>query len=233
MAQKIPIIITATPAPTGIKSLTFDQLNANLVKYQEAYISDDVSFFLQGPSDPASDSGIFYNTAANRFKSWDANLGRYIPISELQVGDLKPSAVAGDDVASGWIQLDGRDIDLVTGISQAQKTILETLYGANGTLPDYTFLSGLNSLPPDTTFSSISNPSVEPANNVISNLPVSNAYDNLEVKALRDNTESVRDSADKTQQALTASLAASEKVLNALNQSGTSGPKWKVFVGYQ
>lgn len=139
MASIIPIILTALPVPTGIQAINFDQQLALVARYLQGSISTNVSFFLQGSNFPQSDQGIFYNQTTHQFGAWDSSQGRYVPLTTLIVGDAKPSYVAGDDVVNGWVQLDGRNVNSVPGITQFQKANLQTLFGVGGVLPTQTF----------------------------------------------------------------------------------------------
>ena len=140
MSQAIPLTLSALPVPAGIDVATIDELIQLICTYMEGEISTSVSFFLQGVNFPASDQGIFYNQTTNRFGAWNSTLGKYIPVSDLQVGDMKLSVVGGDDPANGWVQLDGRPVSDVAGLSQLQMSNLQTIYGANNNLPKFDFV---------------------------------------------------------------------------------------------
>lgn len=139
MASTIPIILTPLPVPTGIQAINFDQLLALVARYLQGSISTNVSFFLQGSNFPQSDQGIFYNQTTHQFGAWDSGQGRYVPLTTLIVGDAKPCYVGGDDAVNGWILLDGRNVNSVTGINQFQKSNLEILFGVGGVLPTANF----------------------------------------------------------------------------------------------
>lgn len=144
MANTVPVQFTPLPAPVGIKAINFNQMLGLICQYIQASIGQNVSFFLQGSNFPTSDQGIFYNQTTQQFGAWNAALGRYVPLSTIQVGDGKPSYVAGDDAVHGWIVLDGRNVNSVTGINQAQKSNLETLFGVGGTMPTQNFGASTN-----------------------------------------------------------------------------------------
>lgn len=139
MANPVPITFTALPAPTGIEAVDFNQLVGLIAQYLQGSISQSVSFFLQGSNFPSSNQGLFYNQTTQQFGAWNNALGRYVPLTTDKVGDAKPCYVAGDDAVNGWIQLDGRNVNSVPGITVAQKANLETLFGAGGTMPTANF----------------------------------------------------------------------------------------------
>lgn len=136
----IPIVITPLPVPVGAQALNINQLIALISKHLSASIDvDNVSFFLQGFVAPSSDQGLFFNKFSNQFQIWSSSQGKYIPVStDLQVGDAKLSFVSGDDVNAGWLVCNGRSVNSITGISNNQKQILITLFGASGNLPSLT-----------------------------------------------------------------------------------------------
>lgn len=139
MASTIPITLVALPAPTGIQALDFNQLLSLVARYIQGSISANVDFFLQGSNFPQSDQGIFYNQTTRQFGAWNAAQGQYVPLTTLIVGQATPFYTAGDDTVNGWIELNGRNVNSVTGITQFQKANLETLFGVGGILPTQTF----------------------------------------------------------------------------------------------
>ena len=139
MPTSIPIKLTPLPAPLSVEYANFDELIVLACKYIAASIGANVSFFIQGPSAPLSDQGIFYNTYVGKFMRWSPNDGKYIYITDFVVGMLSSSYVLGDDVANGWIVLDGRAINSISGITVQQQNVLSTLFGANANLPTVPF----------------------------------------------------------------------------------------------
>ena len=125
--------------PTGIEATDINGLLGIIAQYLQGSISQSVSFFQQGSNYPSSDQGIFFNQTTQQFGAWNAALGRYIPLTTLKVGDAKPSYVAGDDVVNGWVELNGRNINSVAGITVSQQANLATLFGAGATLPTQNF----------------------------------------------------------------------------------------------
>src|SRR5580700_4829719 len=158
----IPIVLTPLPAPADFQAMNWDQLIALVCQYIQGSISASVSFFNQGATPPTSNQGIFFNTLDNRFENWDTNQGAYIPISERQVGEIYPSFVGGDDIPNGLIVLDGRSIGSITGLSQQQLTNLQTLFGANASIPRLSSPPSFSGLPANGTFSALNNPQIQP-----------------------------------------------------------------------
>jgi hypothetical protein len=147
MATQIPIKLTPLPAPQSVQWANFDQMVVLICKYIAAAIGANVSFFIQGPSAPSSDQGLFYNTTVNKFMRWSPNDGKYIYITDFVVGMWSVSSVAGDDAAGGWIMLDGRAIDSIGGITPQQQNVLNTIFGANQNLPNVTFAPAIGTPP--------------------------------------------------------------------------------------
>lgn len=229
----IPITLTPIPVPVGVEAVDINGLLAIVSEYMTGQISQNVSFFLQGTVPPDSNQGIFYNTSTKRFEDWNPAYGSYVPISELQVGDLKAALRQTDDVANGWILLNGRSINNIGSITQTQKSNLENLFGVGGTLPNYSFLSGISGLPPINTFANISNPASQPTPGVIGSLPISTAYIQSEEQALRNNTEALSASVSTLQVATAAIQSGAEDMLQSLLSINSAfGPRWFVFCGY-
>lgn len=232
--SKIPINLTPLPVPVGVQAANINQLFQLWSQFVEASINvDSVSFFVTGTVDPQSNTGLFFNAAQNQFKSWDAALGKYVPISSIQIGDTKLSFLAGDDIANGWLLCDGRGVQAITGLSQAQKVVVETLFGVNGNIPDISPPNSIGSLPANGAIGNIAVPAITPANGVIGGLPVSVVYNDAEVKALRDGTETLRDSTAALATATTQIRDAAEQIRDAVaGATTTTNAAWKVFVGY-
>lgn len=232
MAQTIPISLIPMPTPTGIEYSTIDQLLTIISNYLSGQISTDVSFFAQGASDPTGYvTSLFYNTSQNVFKGWDTCTGSYLPITPFAYGDVKNSFVAGDEVSNGWLELNGRQITAIQGLSLRQGQVLNQLF-PTGTLPAVAPLQNLSGLPTNTAFSSISVPDIQPAENQIKNLPFSGSYVQTEVQNLARNTETLRDSTSGLNDAVKSIRDISESLLTAMN-SGTSASLYaKVFIGY-
>lgn len=229
----IPITLSPIPVPVGVEAVDINGLLSIISEYMTGQISQNVSFFLQGTVPPNSNQGIFYNTSTKRFEDWNSSNGAYIPISELQVGDLKAALRQTDDVANGWILLNGRAINNITSLTQAQKSNLENLFGIGGFLPNYTFLSGLSNLPASNAFTGISNPSSTPTPGAIGSISISATYQQNEMQTLRNNTETLSGSVNTLQIATAAIQSASNAMLQSLLGVGTTfGPKWFVFCGY-
>ena len=234
MAQSIPIQLTPIPVPGAARPLDINQLLTIISQYISASISANVSFFLQGPTYPISDQGIFFNTSTDKFGVWISAYGKYIPISDRTVGEIIATFIAGDDLPNGLVALDGRNINTITGLSQSQISNLETLFGVNQLIPKYTFFGALQNLPATGAFSNIAIGAFAPPKGSIGALSIGGSYSQTEVGALRDNTELLLDSATALQNATTQIQAVSETVLESLLNNAASGlqPIWKIFVGF-
>lgn len=230
----IPITLTALPVPVGIQAINFDQLLVLICRYVAGQISANVSFFLQGSNWPLSDQGIFFNQSTRQFGTWDTGQGKYLPLTNLVIGDLKASLAAGDETAGGWIQLDGRSINSITGINQDQKSALEGLFGVDSNLPDYTFFGALQNLPASGSFSSINVAAISPTSTSVLILPVGATYDQGEMQGIRGALAGVDSSAESLVASTTSVRDVSEQVLGSLNSAaGDAGPKWFVYCGSQ
>jgi len=235
MATTIPITLTTLPVPVGIQALNINQLFQLWTNYVEASIDNSgFSFFLQGAIDPSTDVGLFFNTAANKFKVWNSSSGRYLPITDLQIGDSKISFVGGDELSSGWVVCDGRAISNIVGLSQIQKGNLQSLFGTTGNIPTLAAQAGITGLPAVTTASSIAFPDITPANNVIGSLPFSAAYTATESEALRDDTETLRDATQTLTDGVKNLQTVTTQFLSAVTavQSGSAFGTWKIWAGY-
>ena len=231
---RIPINITPLPVPVGVQAININQLFQLWSQFVEASIDmANVSFFIQGTVDPSSDQGLFFNTNQNMFKVWSISQGKYLPISDVQVGDTKLSFVTGDDINNGWLVCDGRGVQTLTGISQAQKLNVETLFGVNGSLPQLAPPQSMGNLPANGSIASIQVPAITPADGVIGGLSIGATYGQGEVKALRDGTETLRDSTAALAVSTTRLRDATEQIRDAIaGATANTNAVWKVFVGY-
>lgn len=233
MPTQIPITLSANPVPVGIQAVNINDLLGIVAEYISGSISQNVSFFIQGATAPQSNQGIFYNTTTRRFEDWNSAQGAYIPISENAVGDLKVALSQSDDMANGWVLLNGRTINSLQNITQIQKSNLETLFGVNSSLPNYSFLAALTGLPSSGAFSSITNNPVQPNVGSIGSINIGATYDQTQVTTLRNNTETLLSSTSNLQTVVSNVQSVSDQVLNSLLASNTVlGPKWFVFCGY-
>lgn len=232
MSQNIPIVLTPLPVPVGIEAITFDQLLGLVCQYIHGSISQNVSFFIQGSVAPVSNQGIFFNQTSNRFENWNNSLGAYVPISEHEVGDIKPTFISGDDLSNGWVALDGRAINSINGLTQVQKNNLVTIFGANANIPNYIFLAGLSGIPANGSFSNISNPSFQPVPGTISSLPIDASYNQTQIQNLRGAAETTADSGNSLQLAVGSVISNCESIIKSLNSSVNGAVTLKVFVGY-
>lgn len=224
MATNIPIKLVASPSG----KTNIDQLMVYFVKYIGASISANVNWFITGTVDPNSSQGLFFNTAQNVFKSWSNGLGKYVPIGAHVVGTVIDTFVGGDEPSLGYVLLDGRSINAITGISTAQKTALESLFSVGGAVPNIPVFRGFNTAPADGAFSGIDFPDVAPANGVIGGC--------VDVATLAPATETLRDSTDTLNTQTKTVRNTAETLLVAVNSAAglnATNPIYKkVFVGY-
>jgi hypothetical protein len=228
----IPIVLTPLPVPANAQAMNWDQLITLVCQYIQGSISASVSFFNQGSTSPTSNQGIFFNTLDNRFENWDTNQGSYIPISERQVGEIYPSFVGGDDIANGLVVLDGRSISSIAGLSQQQLTNLQTLFGANASIPLLSSPPSFSGLPPNGTFSGINNPQIQPRPGAFSAITVNSPPQQQDVINIRTSAELLDDSTDTLQGAVANLISNAELILDALNGGTGSTVYNKIFVGY-
>lgn len=233
MPTPIPITLNANPVPVGIQAVNINDLLNIVAEYVSGTISQNVSFFIQGSTPPQSNQGIFYNTTTRRFEDWSSTAGAYLPITENSVGDLKVALSQVDDPANGWILLNGRSINSLSNITQLQKSNLETLFGVNSSLPNYSFLGALVGLPSSGAFSAITNNPIQPNVGAIGSINIGSTYDQTQITTLRNNTETLLGSTNNLQSVVSQVQATSDQVLNALlSGSAVLGPRWFVFCGY-
>ena len=233
----IPIVLTAIPVPNGTTAATWDDLVSTICKYVQGNISATVSFFIQGTVAPNSSQGLFFNTTSNRFEVWNVTTGSYIAISDFVVGDMKATYINSDDPADGWVIMNGRVLTAIPGLTQLQLSNLQTLFGtgSGATVPNFSFSSGVASLPASGTFSSIVSALTAwtPPVGAVKSLTVSNPPLQSEVQAIQNALEQADDSGTGLQSALTQTLNALETLLDSLNGVTTGGgPVWAIFVGY-
>lgn len=232
MSQTIPITLQPITVPVTVQAATIDQLLTVISQYLVGAINVEVSFFQQGTVNPTQlVTQIFFNLSQGVFYQWDTGLGAYRAITQYQPGDYISTAVAGDSPQIGRIVCDGRMISTIQGISQAQLSVLNQLYGIGGSLPTLApqIISGL---PGPTAFSEIPVTAVTPPANQIANLPFSTNYNAVEEQNLAANTETLRGSAAALQVSVAAIQAVSQSVLTALKGTGSAQIYVNVFVGY-
>lgn len=232
MSATLPITLTPVPVPIGVKATDINQLITIITQFTAASVNADVSFFQTVAADPTlQTTPLIFNTAQAIFKYWDTGLGRYMPITQFQPGDIKNTYVNVDSPQTGWIICDGREISDVPNISQNQQSVLNSLFGAGGSLPSLAPLQSISGLPSPNAFSSIPVPATTPPQNQIANLPFSTEYNPVEEQNLASNTETLRGSQNSLRAAVVSIQDASQQVLSALSAS-TTGMVTCVFVGY-
>ena len=76
MASPVSIALVPVPAPPTVSvAQDFNQLMQNIAAYMAASVETSGQFFSEGPTDPTSDVGLFFNTAQNVWKYWDSGTG--------------------------------------------------------------------------------------------------------------------------------------------------------------
>lgn len=232
MSATIPITLTPVPVPVGVQATDINQLITIITQFTAASINADVSFFQIVSADPTQiTTPLIFNTSQGVFKFWDTTVGKYTPITPFQAGDIKNTFNGGDSPQTGWIDCDGRAINDVPNISAYQQSVLNSLFGVGGNLPDLSPLQGLSNLPSSNAFSNVVVPTTTPPQNQIANLPFSATYNPVEEQNLAANTETLRGS----QNDLRASVVAMQSISNQMLQSLTTpatGLTAQVFVGY-
>lgn len=232
MSTPVPIVLTAQPVDVTINATDLNALLKLFCSNISGAINQQVSFFLEVPSDPGTNVGdIIYNTSQMSFKGWNTGAGKYLPITQPAViGTIIQSFNQGDNAQAGYIQLNGRQITAIQGISTAQVAILNGLF-PSGTLPTVQATSQQANLPASGSFSSISNPVVAPPAGQIGALPFSGTYNPAEEQALATNTETLLESTIALQTTVAAVIAQSEAVLDAVLNSGAVTIYAQVYIG--
>jgi len=231
--QTIPITLSHSAVPVGIKAANFDELMTLICQYVAGQISSDVDFYVKGTVDPTANVGlIFLNTSEGSFKMWDNTAGKYIAITSThQQGEIRNTFVNGDDPQHGWIVLDGRKISSIGGITQQQSSVLQQLFGLDGTLPSVTPLATLSGMPSNGTFGQLALDDTQPPAGQITALPFGTTYDPGQPQALAANTETLRTSVDNVKDALNEALTNLDAMVQSLNGGGPAIYA-QVFVGY-
>lgn len=86
MASPVSIALVPVPAPPTVSvAQNFNQLMQNIAAYMAASVATGGQFFTEGPTDPTTDIGLFFNTAQNVWKYFDASTGNYQPAGFLFV----------------------------------------------------------------------------------------------------------------------------------------------------
>jgi hypothetical protein len=207
--QTIPITHTWGPVSASIAELDINQLGTLVAAQLSGAIRADVGFFIYALADPISyEADLIVNTQQRLFKGWDTSAGKYLPFNQFSVGQVLSTFSGVDDLANGWVILNGREITAIPGISGAQQAVLESFFGIGGFLPIVS-PQNISGLPP----------AIVPAAGVIGALPVGNPPTQAEMTSLRNDTEILRTS--------------TQLVLTAI-QANTTPPLYsQMFVGYQ
>lgn len=234
MSTPVPIVFSTTPLPAGAAVTNLNELLTVVAQYLTGTINQEVDFFLKGTVVPDSNQGVFFNETTGRFMVWNATQGKYLPITDLEVGDVKQAYTAGDDLTGGWVVLDGRVIEDIPGITQDQLDNLQTLFGATpgSKLPTRAALSSLSNLPADGAIGGITVPETTPADGIIGALPIADSYDDAQIINLRDNTEVLRDSSADLVEAVKTLRDKTEQLRDALADSGSTNVYTKVWIGF-
>lgn len=230
--NQIPITVQAQTTTVGVAPANFNQLLQLVASNLIAFISANVSFFFQGTVIPGSFvSSLFYNISNNLFYGWDTGTGKYQPITPFTQGDLKYTFFAGDNLNNGWVQCNGRSVNAVTGVSASQLAVLQSLFGASGSLPTITPIQSLVNLPGTGSFSGILNPAVNPPSGQFAGLTVNSPPQQSDVQATNQNAESLDESVISLQEAMASVLTQSEAVLDSLSGSSTAPLYADCYIG--
>lgn len=229
--QTIPITQSWGAVVADISALNINQLGELIARQLSGAIRADVSFYLEVLFDPTSFvTSLIFNSTQGVWKAWNIGTGSYIPLTQYQIGDVKNTFSGSDQLAVGWVVLNGRSFTAIPGLSATQLATLQTLFGGT-TLPNVTPTNTTN-LPGSAAFSGIPAVTVLPADGVIGALPIDAVYSETEVEALRDNTEILRDSTDDVEAHIAAVQAQCSALLTALRASVTPTMYASVFIGF-
>lgn len=231
---RVPLSLSWIPITTKFSAADINQFGQLFVKQVAGELDQASSTsFISGSSNPDTNQGLFYNTTAQMFMVWDIAAARYKPMNGYAIGDTKQSFKTGDEISGGWVQLDGRQITAVPGLSTSQRASLIELF-ASGQLPVLTNTGSLLGLPANGAITGISIPDIDPANGGIGNLAIGATYSQSEVTALKDGAETLRDSTDGLAESVRQLRDKTEAIRDALAGTGapTSIAVYKVFCGY-
>lgn len=240
MSQTLPIQLVPQVPPTGLQQPSgLYPLLQIICTYVQASVQQGVAFMSIVAADPATmTTYLVFNSTEGIFKYWSTSSGNYQPVTQYNVGDRKSSFIGGDEIASGWVLLNGRLLTAVPGLSAAQTVNLNALFGNNGspaTVPTNEGIGSFAALPNNGAFSNIPNLQIQPAVGTFSGLTPANPPVQADLVNVDLNCELLLDTANDLQGTVTNVIAQSEAMLEALNgTSQGSGPTvyWKVFVGY-
>lgn len=234
--QTIPITLSPGVIPPGTQAIDINALLAIFCQYVSAGIIADGQFIIFTQNDPATNQApLIFNTTQHVFKYWSAGVGRYIPITQFENGDVKTSFAGIDSLGTGWVVLNGRPYSAITGLTANQQSVLEIFFGP-GPLPTVS-PQNISGLPPNGSFSNIPwppaiHPTVTPTAATIASITFTNPVVDTEAAALRDATETLRDSVQDTFDVTKQIQAQAEFTLNALNNTGTPPMYALMFIGF-
>lgn len=234
MAQNTFAKLVASPLPPNFKVTGPDSFLQALVKVVQVVIPGTFTGVIRGAVDPSNDQGLFYNTLQKVFKDWDTATGRYQPVTDLTLKEEKIFYSAGDDLTKGWVVLNGRAINSITGLTPLQKQVLESTFGVGGTLPDRKVLGAFTNLPANGAFSNITIDATMPAEGAIEALTFSNPATKTEAEALRDKTEELRGSTSDLRDKTVEVRDVAEQLLDSVRASANSTVTAyaKIWVGF-
>lgn len=230
--QTIPVTFSWGPVANPPEALNLNQLGELIAQQMSGSLRADVTFILNVLSDPTDfQTTLIYNSTQNVIKAWNTMAGAYVPLTPFLAGDVKQTFVGVDQLSVGWVILNGRAISAIPGLTSAQQTVLEGFFGVDGNLPTLV-PANVNNLPAADAFSGIPSVTVLPADGVIGALPFAAIYDELEVEALRDATETLRDSTAEVEVQAAAIQGVCDELLTAL-RTPVSPPLYSaMFCGY-
>lgn len=235
MAQNTFAKLVASPLPPNFSVVGPDGFLQALIRYVQVVIPGTFTGVIRGTIDPSNDQGLFYNSLQRVFKDWDVGTGRYQPVTDLSLTEEKVFYTPGDDLVKGWVVLNGRTINSITGLSVLQKQVLESVFGPGGSLPNRIVLGAFSNLPANGAFGGITIEDILPANGEIAALTFDTPHPTKEqTEALRDKTEVLRDSAAALKDDTVAIRDVAEQLLDSVraSASATVTAYAKIWVGF-
>jgi len=237
--QTVPITLSWGPTTGDVSALDINQLGTLIAQQLSGSLRADISFIPIVTNDPAAYQGqLIFNVAQNLFKSWSIGAGAYVAISPYAVGDVKNTFIGNDSVVTGWVILNGRKISDITGLSAAQISNLQGLFGASvdQAIPSVS-PANVSGLPQGNAFGNIPwggnlDPSVLPNAGTFASMAFTNPVTDTEATALANNCETLRTSTDQAFTVTKQIQALCQQVLTALNTASTPPLYASVFIGY-
>lgn len=231
--QTLAITLTWGPAAGQLSDYNLNQFGELLASHLAAAVQADVTFIPQLVANPAAfDTQLIFNITQRLFQGWDAGTGKYMPVTENTIGDIKNTFIGTDDIGRGWVILNGRVIAAIPGINGAQQAALESIFGVGGSLPTVT-PANVNGLPAGNAFGVLPWPAINPAAGTFDpGLTFTNPVTDTEGLALAANAEILRDTTANVFTLVQQIQAVAQQLLTALNVNTTPPIYAQIFVGY-